>query len=79
MSNKIDIDGDNADKNYGAMSTLAQVSTYNNRIYVQRHRYIINYLNSKYVVGLRHHSTEFLISGIGHGINDVNHCNSRFV
>lgn len=45
-----------------------------------KHNYIIiMYLNSKYAVGVRHHSTEFLISGIGHGINDVNDCNSRFV
>jgi len=79
MPNKIDINGDNPDKKYGAKSTLAQVSPYIVFTYNDKHNNIINYLNSKYAVGVRHRSTEFLISGIGHGIIDVNNCNSRFV
>jgi len=77
MSHKIDINGDNPTKNYGSMATLAQVST--NRIYLEQ-RAEYNILSKfKIRVGVRNHSTEFFISGIGHGIDDVNDRHPRFV
>lgn len=77
MSHKIDINGDNPTKNYGPMATLAQVST--NRIYLQQQAEYNILFKFKIRVGVRHHSTEFFISGIGHGINDVNDRDPRFV